>query len=100
MLVKRGKARGVVLAGGEEIRGKLVVSNADVKRTFLKLVEEKELPEIFLRRVRNFKIRGSSGKVNIALDSMPEFPALAQGFAGLSRRHAFHRFDRAHGARL
>jgi phytoene dehydrogenase-like protein len=74
--VKGGKATGLVLAGGEEIKGKLVVSNADVKRTFLKLVEEKELPEPFLRRVRNFKIRGSSGKVNIALDSMPEFPAL------------------------
>ncbi|MGN6307570.1 MAG: phytoene desaturase family protein [Mesorhizobium sp.] len=76
VLVKGGKAKGVVLAGGDEIYGKLVVSNADVKRTFLKLVEEKELPEIFLRRVKNFKIRGSSGKVNIALDSMPEFPAL------------------------
>lgn len=74
--VRRGKATGVVLTNGEEIKGKLVVSNADVKRTFLKLVEEKELPEPFLRRVRNFKIRGSSGKVNIALDSMPEFPAL------------------------
>jgi phytoene dehydrogenase-like protein len=76
VLVKRSKAVGVVLAGGEEIRGRLVVSNADVKRTFLKLVDENDLPEIFLRRVRNFKIRGSSGKVNIALDSMPEFPAL------------------------
>ncbi len=76
VLVNRGKAKGVVLAGGEEIYGKLVVSNADVKRTFLKLVEEKELPDIFLRRVKNFKIRGSSGKVNIALDSLPEFPAL------------------------
>lgn len=74
--VRGGKATGLVLADGEEIKGKLVVSNADVKRTFLKLVEEKELPEPFLRRVKNFKIRGSSGKVNIALDSMPEFPAL------------------------
>ena len=76
VLVKGGRAMGVVLAGGEEIHGRLVVSNADVKRTFLKLVEEKELPDPFLRRVKNFKIRGSSGKVNIALDSMPEFPAL------------------------
>ena len=74
--VRNSRATGVVLAGGEEVPGRLVISNADVKRTFLKLVEEKELPEIFLRRVRNFKIRGSSGKVNIALDSMPEFPAL------------------------
>ena len=77
--VRSGKATGLVLADGEEIEGKLVVSNADVKRTFLKLVEEKELPEPFLRRVKNFKIRGSSGKVNIALDSMPEFPALPTG---------------------
>jgi phytoene dehydrogenase-like protein len=76
VLVKGGKAKGIVLAGGEEIYGKLVVSNADVKRTFLKLVDDKDLPDIFLRRVRNFKIRGSSGKVNIALDSLPEFPAL------------------------
>lgn len=76
VLVKGGEAKGVVLAGGEEVLGRLVVSNADVKRTFLKLVEENELPDPFLRRVRNFKIRGSSGKVNIALDSMPEFPAL------------------------
>ena len=74
--IANGRATGVVLAGGEEIHGRLVVSNADVKRTFLKLVDEKTLPERFVRGVRNFKIRGSSGKVNIALDSMPEFPAL------------------------
>ncbi len=79
--VRGGKATGVVLANGDEHAGRMVVSNADVKRTFLKLVEEKELPETFLRRVRNFKIRGSSGKVNIALDSMPEFPALPEGLA-------------------
>ena len=76
VLIRNGQAKGVVLDGGEEVSGKLVVSNADVKRTFLKLVEEKELPDPFLRRVRNFKMRGSSGKVNIALDSMPDFPAL------------------------
>lgn len=76
VLVRDGETKGVVLAGGEEVHGRLVVSNADVKRTFLKLVDDRELPAPFLRRVRNFKIRGSSGKVNIALDSMPEFPAL------------------------
>jgi phytoene dehydrogenase-like protein len=76
VLVRNGRAEGVVLSGGEEMRANTVVSNADVKRTFLTLVDESDLPETFLRRVRNFKIRGSSGKVNIALDSMPEFPAL------------------------
>ena len=76
VLVQTGKAAGVVLEDGEEIRARRVVSNADVKRTFLGFVEEKELPDSFVRRVKNFKIRGSSGKLNIALDAMPEFPAL------------------------
>ncbi len=79
VLVSSGRAKGIVLAGGEEIYGGLVISNADVKRTFLNLVDAKELPEIFLRRVKNFRMRGSSGKVNIALDSLPEYPALPDG---------------------
>ncbi len=79
VLVRNGRSEGVVLEGGEEVRGRKVVSNADVKRTFLKLVDEKNLPENFVNRVRNFKIRGSSGKVNIALDSLPVFPALPDG---------------------
>lgn len=76
VLVENGIAKGVVLEGGEEIRGRLVVSNLDVKRTFLTLVEEKALPEPFVKRVKRFKIRGSSGKLNIALDGLPRFPAL------------------------
>ncbi|HEY9348701.1 MAG TPA: NAD(P)/FAD-dependent oxidoreductase, partial [Inquilinus sp.] len=79
ILVENGKAAGVVLAGGEEIRARQVVSNLDVKRTFLTLVDEAALPAAFTKRVRNFKIRGSSGKVNIALDALPRFPALPDG---------------------
>lgn len=79
ILVENGKAAGVVLAGGEEIRARQVVSNLDVKRTFLTLLEERALPAPFVKRVRNFKIRGSSGKVNIALDALPRFPALPEG---------------------
>ena len=101
VLVKRGKARGVVLAGGEEMRGKLVVSNADVKRTFLKLVDEQATcPTSSCAGCRNFKIRGSSGQGQHRAGFDAGIPGAAQGFAGLSRRHAFHRFDRAHGARL
>jgi phytoene dehydrogenase-like protein len=51
----------------------------DVKRTFLQSVEEKALPGEFVRAVRNFKIRGSSGKLNIALDGLPHFPAIPAG---------------------
>ena len=79
ILTRGRRAVGVVLESGEEVRGKLVVSNADVKRTFLKLMDERELPHDFAKAVRNFRIRGSSGKVNIALDGMPKFPALPDG---------------------
>ena len=79
VIVDNGRATGVALTNGDEVRGKKVISNADVKRTFLKLVDPKELPEPFLHRVNHFKMRGSSGKVNIALDSLPEFPALPAG---------------------
>jgi phytoene dehydrogenase-like protein len=77
--VRNGCATGVVLADGEEIAAKLVVSNLDVRRTFLETVDPKDLPQEFLRQVRNFKIRGSSGKLNIALDGLPQFPAIPAG---------------------
>jgi phytoene dehydrogenase-like protein len=76
VLVRGGKAIGVVLAGGDEIHGRKVISNMDVKRTFLKCVDAKDLPESFVKQVKNFKIRGSSGKLNIALDGLPNFKAL------------------------
>ena len=79
VLVKDGRAVGVVLANGDEIRGKRIVSNMDVKRTFLRHVDEKELPSGFVKRVKAFKIRGSSGKLNIALDRAPRFTALPEG---------------------
>ncbi|MCZ6819136.1 MAG: NAD(P)/FAD-dependent oxidoreductase, partial [Calditrichaeota bacterium] len=77
--VKGRKATGVVLASGEEISARVVVSNLDARRTFLNVMDSKDLPEDLLRRANNFKIRGSSGKLNIALDGMPDFPALPKG---------------------
>ena len=79
VLIEGGRTQGVVLANGEEVRARQVLSNLDVKRTFLTLVERDELPADFLKGVENFKIRGSSGKVNIALDALPRFPALPEG---------------------
>lgn len=76
ILIKNGRAVGVTLADGSEIRAKRVISNMDVKRTFLKSVDERELPASFVKRVKAFKIRGSSGKLNIALDGVPKFTAL------------------------
>jgi phytoene dehydrogenase-like protein len=78
-LVRHGRVTGVALANGDEIHGRRVVSNMDVKRTFLKHVDAKELPDDFVKQVKRFKIRGSSGKLNIALDGLPEFKALPKG---------------------
>jgi len=79
ILVEGGRARGVRLASGERLQAKLVVSNLDVRRTFLESMQEADLPADFLRQVRNFKIRGSSGKLNIALDGLPQFPQIPAG---------------------
>lgn len=76
IVVRNGSVKGVALTNGEEIDAKIVVSGMDVKRTFLTCMDEKDLPGEFYQRVKNFKIRGSSGKLNIALDGMPTFPAL------------------------
>jgi phytoene dehydrogenase-like protein len=77
--VRGGRTTGVVLEDGEEIDAPVVLSNLDVRRTFLKTMDAKDLPADFLERVRQFKIRGSSGKLNIALDGLPRFPAIPSG---------------------
>ncbi|HEY6482250.1 MAG TPA: NAD(P)/FAD-dependent oxidoreductase [Steroidobacteraceae bacterium] len=79
ILVRNGRATGVALADGEEIRARIVVSNLDVRRTFLETMAAADLPQEFLQQVRHFKIRGSSGKLNIALDGLPRFPAIPAG---------------------
>ncbi len=83
ILVRGGQAIGVTLENGDELRAARVISNMDVKRTFLKHVDEAVLPSDFVKRVKAFKIRGSSGKLNIALDAAPVFPALPDGAPNL-----------------
>lgn len=77
--VKGRKVAGVALDSGEEIDAPVVVSNVDARRTFLEIIDSNDLPEDLLVRARNFKIRGSSGKLNIALDGLPRFPSLPEG---------------------
>jgi phytoene dehydrogenase-like protein len=76
VIVRGGRVAGVATANGNEYRAKIVVSNLDPKRTFTKLFAPGDLRPEFVERARNFKIRGSSGKLNIALDGLPVFPAL------------------------
>jgi phytoene dehydrogenase-like protein len=76
ILTRGDRAVGVALASGEEIPARRVLSSADARRTFLRLVEPGTLPEDFMEEVRRFRYRGSSGKVNLALDGLPEFTCL------------------------
>jgi phytoene dehydrogenase-like protein len=76
VLLKRGRAVGVVLENGDELRAKTVVSSLDPRRTFLGLVGESDLPDDFVSDIRRYKFRGSSGKVNLALSELPNFTCL------------------------
>jgi phytoene dehydrogenase-like protein len=71
ILVEGGRARGVVLAGGEQIAARMVVSNADPKRTFLGLVGEGALPASFADSIRAYRSEGSSIKINLGVDALP-----------------------------
>jgi phytoene dehydrogenase-like protein len=73
ILVNNGAAVGVVLANGDELRGRTVASSVDPHLTFLKMVGPDQLPGEFVADVRRYKFRGSSGKVNLALDALPDF---------------------------
>jgi phytoene dehydrogenase-like protein len=76
VLLRNGRVTGVALASGEEVSAGVVLSSLDARRTFLQLVDPKELPEGLVAAVRRMRFRGSSGKVNLALDALPEFTAL------------------------
>jgi len=71
-----GRATGVVLESGDEIDAPTVISNADVRVTLDNLLEPGTLPAESEQAVRRYKFRGSSGKVNFALDRLPSFSFL------------------------
>ena len=74
--VRGGRADGVVLESGEEIAATSVLSSVDARLTYLGLVEPGNLDPAFEDEVRRFKFRGSSGKVNLAVDRLPDFTCL------------------------
>jgi len=77
IIVRDGAATGVALEGGEELSARVVVSNADPKRTLLGLIDPIELSPDFVRRVSSIRARGTLAKINFAVDRLPRFPALA-----------------------
>ncbi|HET8892429.1 MAG TPA: NAD(P)/FAD-dependent oxidoreductase [Candidatus Angelobacter sp.] len=84
--VKDGAATGVVLAGGEEISAKAVISNADPRRTLLTLVDPTHLTPDFVMKLQNYRMPGTVAKVNLALSALPKFTALSGDDAALRGR--------------
>jgi phytoene dehydrogenase-like protein len=76
VLMNNGRARGVVLDNGDEIRCDVVSSSLDPRLTFIKMVGKEHLPADFVEDVNRYKFRGSSGKVNLALSGLPDFTCL------------------------
>src|SRR3974390_576002 len=76
ILVKGGRAKGVVLKNGDEIEAEVISSSVDPRLTFTRFIEAQHLPGEFLEEVKRYKYRGSSGKVNMALDGLPNFKCL------------------------
>jgi phytoene dehydrogenase-like protein len=83
--VRNGRASSVVLEDGTELRGRMILSNADPKRTFLKMVAARELPEDFLFSVRGIKMDGPCAKVNFVLAEEPRFTGTPQQASPLER---------------
>jgi len=79
IIVKGGRAVGVALESGEEIHADSILSSLDSRLTFLGLLEAGTLDPSFEEEVRRFKFRGSSGKVNLAVDRLPDFTCLPGG---------------------
>jgi phytoene dehydrogenase-like protein len=79
--VKDGTATGVVLATGEEINAKAVISNADPKRTLLKLTDPMHLSPDFVQKLQHYRGNGTVAKINLALSALPNFTALENGDA-------------------
>ncbi len=80
-----GRARGVILEDGTEIGARIVLSNADPKRTFLKMLPERELPAEFVHAIRGIKMAGPCAKVNLALSEEPRFTGTPSSYTPLER---------------
>jgi len=76
IIVKNGRAIGVALTNGDEIHGSVISSSVDPRHTFIEFIDNGNLPAEFLDEVRRYKFRGSSGKVNLALDALPDFTCM------------------------
>ncbi len=94
--VRENQAAAVVLKRGEELTARAVVSNADPRTTFLKLIDSMDLDPSFISKIRNYRSVGSAAKVNLALSALPSFVGVdsADATARLTGRiHIGHEID-------
>jgi len=100
VMVKNGVTQGVALKDGTEYYADVVVSNLDPKRTYLDIMDAADLPDDIVTKAKNFKIRGSSGKLNIALDGLPTFTAIPKSsplmFGDMHFTDSLERLERAY----
>jgi phytoene dehydrogenase-like protein len=76
VLVSGGRATGVVLDNGDYFLASNVLSSVDARTTFFRMLEPDQLPGEFVEDLRRYRFRGSSAKVNLALDDLPDFTSL------------------------
>src|ERR1700734_985019 len=93
--VKDGSATGVLLSTGEEIAAKVVVSNADPKRTLLQLIDSTHLSPDFVQKLQHYRGNGTVAKVNLALSGLPNFTAIKNGSSNALKGpiHIGHEID-------
>jgi phytoene dehydrogenase-like protein len=100
ILVEGNRACGVVLANGDEIRSTVVASSVDPRLTFCRFLDKGLLPDEFTDDIGRYKFRGSSAKVNLALDALPDFTCLPGPRTASARRDLDLSKRRLHGARV
>jgi phytoene dehydrogenase-like protein len=79
ILVRDGRATGVVTESGEEIRADVVIAATHPQITFLRQLDARDLPDEFVRDLTRWRTRSGTVKINLALDRLPEFTS-APGF--------------------
>ena len=86
ILVRKGRATGILLADGTHLEAKVVVSSVDAHLTFERFLDPAELPEEFRHAVSRIDYSSASAKINVALSELPRFScAPSNGVAGHHR---------------
>ena len=93
VITKDGRVTGVALEDGTELYADTVVSALDPRRTFLELVEPRELPTDLVENINRMRFQGTSAKVNFALDGAAAVPRAGRPLGPVPRLHQHRSVD-------